>query len=97
MIIFRSIRELLINAARHARAHHVSVLLEREGSRLKASIEDDGVGMQADAAILQGSGLSRIRELLDLVGGSMHIESVPGHGTKVRLCAPLASDALTGT
>jgi PAS domain S-box-containing protein len=97
MIIFRSIRELLINAARHARAHHVSVLLEREGSRLKASIQDDGVGMQADAAILQGSGLSRIRELLDLVGGSMHIESVPGHGTKVRLCAPLASDALTET
>ena len=91
VILFRSIRELLINAAKHAGARRVHVRLEREEDRLNAAVEDDGVGMEPEAAAVKGTGLFSIRERLSHMGGSMHIESAPGRGTKVRLCAPLVN------
>jgi len=89
VILFRSIRELLINAAKHAGARRVHVRLEREEDRLNAAVEDDGIGMEPDVAAVKGSGLFSISERLSHVGGSMRIESAPGRGTKIRLCAPL--------
>jgi PAS domain S-box-containing protein len=89
VILFRSIRELLINAAKHAGARLVHVYLKREHDLVDAAIEDDGIGMELDAEAVKGSGLFIIRERLSHVGGSMRIESVPGKGTKIRLCAPL--------
>jgi len=91
VILFRSIRELLINAAKHAGAHRVHVRLERQEDHLNAAVEDDGVGMEPDTAAVKGSGLFSIHERLSCVGGSMSIESAPGKGTKVRLCAPLTN------
>lgn len=91
VILFRSIRELLINAAKHARARSVHVRLQREEDQFDASIEDDGVGMEVAVAGARGSGLISIQERLNHVGGSMQIESAPGRGTRVRLRAPLAT------
>ncbi len=95
VILFRSIRELLINAAKHAGARRVHVCLEREENLLNASVEDDGVGMEPDVAAIKGSGLFSIRERLSHVGGSMRIESASGRGTKIRLCAPLTNGRTT--
>ena len=92
MLLFRSVRELLINAAKHAGARRVRVRLEREQDRLHAAVEDDGVGMEPGAAAVNGSGLFSIQERLSHLGGSMRIESAPGRGTKIRLCAPLTSN-----
>jgi PAS domain S-box-containing protein len=89
VILFRSIRELLINAAKHAGARRIHVRLECVEDRLNAAVEDDGVGMEPDVAAVRGSGLFSIHERLSHVGGSMRIESAPGRGTKIRLCAPL--------
>lgn len=91
VILFRSIRELLINAAKHAGARRVHVYLGREAEMLNAAIEDDGVGMEPDVVRAKGSGLFSIHERLSHVGGNMQIESVPGKGTKIRLCAPIAN------
>ncbi|MFN0007895.1 MAG: PAS domain S-box protein [Planctomycetota bacterium] len=91
VILFRSIRELLINAAKHAGARRVHVRLQREKDQVNASVEDDGVGMAVDLMGVQGSGLFSIHERLSHVGGSMRIDSGPGRGTKVHLRAPLAS------
>ena len=93
VILFRSIRELLINAAKHARARRVHVCLERDEDHVNAAIEDDGVGMEPDVAAVKGSGLFSIQERLSHVGGSMRIESAPGKGTRVRLRAPLTNGA----
>ncbi len=89
VILFRAIRELLINAAKHADARRVSVTLGREGDELCASIEDDGVGMDPANATGKGFGLFSIHERLRHVGGSMQIASAPGAGTQIRLRAPL--------
>ncbi|HEX6861633.1 MAG TPA: PAS domain-containing sensor histidine kinase, partial [Thermoanaerobaculia bacterium] len=91
VILFRSIRELLINAAKHARPRRVLVRLEREQDRLTAAVEDDGIGMEPRTPALRGAGLLSIRERLSHVGGSMDIESAPGRGTKIRMSAPLTN------
>ena len=91
VILFRSLRELLINAAKHAQAQRVRLCLLRAGECIVASVEDDGVGMDPEEIAVHGSGLFSIRERFGHVGGSMDIESAPGRGTKIRLCAPLTS------
>lgn len=90
IILFRSIRELLINAAKHASAKRVLVRLARERGGVEVAVEDDGVGMDPDVALVMGSGLFSIRERMHHVGGSMRIESARGRGTRIRLSAPLA-------
>jgi len=95
VILFRSIRELLINAAKHAGTRRVHLRLVNDGDHLDAAVEDDGVGMEAETATTRGSGLFSIQERLSHVGGSMRIESAPGRGTKVRLSAPIENSAST--
>jgi signal transduction histidine kinase len=95
VILFRSIRELLINAAKHAGARHIVVRLERVLDSLSAAIEDDGIGMEPDSAPVRGSGLFSIHERLSHVGGSMRIDSAPGLGTRILLCAPLTNGRAT--
>ena len=95
IILFRSIRELLINAAKHAGSRHVHVSLRREKDHLDAWVEDDGVGMDSEVALVRGFGLSSIHERLRHVGGSMRIESAPGQGTSIRLSAPLTNGKKT--
>ena len=94
VILFRSLRELLINAAKHSQTRRIRVCLERAEDRLNAAVEDDGVGMEPEVAAIRGSGLFSIHERLSHVGGSMSIESAPGRGTKIRLCAPLTNGGL---
>ena len=89
VILFRSIRELLINAAKHARARRIRVCLRREDDEVDAVVEDDGVGMTSDVENIEGSGLLSIRERIRHVGGSMSIHSEAGRGTRVRLRAPI--------
>jgi signal transduction histidine kinase len=91
VILFRSVRELLINACKHARAGHVCIRLSRDGNMIQATVEDDGVGMRLDRTTRSNCGLFDIRERLGHVRGSMHIESTPGCGTKISLSAPAAS------
>jgi len=89
VILFRSIRELLINAAKHAGATHVRVRLHTEASELLVAVEDDGVGMEQASVPERGSGLFSIQERVSHVGGSMQIDSARGQGTKVQLRVPL--------
>ncbi|MFN0244452.1 MAG: ATP-binding protein [Planctomycetota bacterium] len=96
VIFFRAIRELLINAAKHAGARSVRVRLASDGELVCAAVEDDGVGMKRESSTGCGSGLFSIRERLDHVGGSMCVDSAPGRGTKIQLRAPSARTAKAG-
>jgi PAS domain S-box-containing protein len=88
VIVFRSIRELLVNAAKHAGVKQVLLELRREGERLVVTVEDHGVGMARSDAETRGTGLLSMAERLAHVGGSLDIESTPGQGTSVTLTVP---------
>ncbi|MFW5942620.1 MAG: sensor histidine kinase [Chloroflexota bacterium] len=82
--LYRIIQEGLTNVARHAQAQTVSILLERRNDRVRAIIEDDGVGFDpTQAAGADRLGLYGMQERAELLGGALTIESAPGQGTSV--------------
>lgn len=89
--VYRVIQEALTNVARHAGAQAASVVVERRGDALVAIVEDDGRGFDPEAAAAGDGalGLFGMRERAGLIGGSLTIESRPGHGTTVYLRVPL--------
>jgi PAS domain S-box-containing protein len=109
-LLFESVRELLFNAVKHARADRVDLELALDAQdQLCVTVSDRGAGFdtaQLDDRTTSGHagwGLFSIRERLTLLGGRFDIDSAPGRGTRVRLIAPrgaapgtLASDASLG-
>ena len=99
-ILFRNVRELLVNVVKHARANKVSVRLEDRNTRIRIIVEDDGIGFdpraanQADSKI-GGFGLFSIQELMADLGGDLKIVSEPGKGCTAILSAPFGDEEIT--
>lgn len=94
-VLFYAAREALRNAARHGRGEgrrrlHVQIRARRDDDDgLVLEIEDNGVGLEeqfADPA--QGYGLSLHSTMMAVIGGTLELESAPGHFTRVRLLLP---------
>ena len=94
VVLFRSVRELLINVAKHAKTNFVSISLSTTADTLHINVEDYGQGFDiADQArhVKSGHyGLFSIRERLEYLKGSFNIRSAVGKGTSVTLKAPIA-------
>jgi signal transduction histidine kinase len=92
--LYRIAQEALTNVAKHARATHVEILLERRADHVLLIVEDDGVGFEPAATeARQGFGLLGMQERAALVGATLEIEST-GRGTTVlvRMAAPPAGE-----
>jgi signal transduction histidine kinase len=94
VLLFRSVRELMINIVKHAQARNARVTIRREGNDVNIEVEDDGVGIKdvpRDARLGSngGFGLFSIRERLHYLGGRVQVESGNGRGTRVTLMVPL--------
>jgi PAS domain S-box-containing protein len=97
-LLFESVRELLINAVKHAKADRVAIELTLDPDEaLRITVTDQGIGFDPAAVVDRaktgpvGWGLFSIRERLTLLGGRFEIESAPGKGTMFRLIAPRGS------
>lgn len=85
--IYRIIQELLHNVIKHAHASHalVQINFHEEGST-NITIEDDGIGLPADAFInSKGMGLKNMKERVNDLGGKLDIQSTPETGTSIYL------------
>ncbi len=94
-LLFALARELIANAAKHARARTLTVRVIREPEAVVLDVADDGVGIDpvaARSAPLRGHiGLASSTERVEAIGGGITIGSgAAGHGTRVvaRLPAP---------
>jgi signal transduction histidine kinase len=86
---FRIFQELLTNVARHAGATRVDVSVKPDRGAFVLTVEDNGVGIDSDAARSPKSlGLTGIRERALPFGGSVDIAGDPGQGTRVRVTIP---------
>ena len=96
--VFRIFQEMLSNVARHAKAQSVAIRLYVDGPPepvLHLEVRDDGVGADREAfAHPHSYGVMGMRERAGHFGGKLMIDSVPGHGTVVRLKMPLPSEEL---
>jgi PAS domain S-box-containing protein len=87
-LLFRIVRELLLNVIKHARAEHVNIVLKKESGTIKIDIVDDGVGFDQSQKS-ENYGLFSIREQLEHLGGDFAIQSHVNRGTTVSITAPL--------
>ena len=93
--LYRITQEALNNAAKHAKANQINVLLKKRGDELILIIEDNGVGF--DTSVMEGSrpgengfGLFGMRERAALISGTLEIESSRNKGTSLFVRVPLS-------
>jgi len=96
--LFRAVRELLINVAKHAGARKAEVTSLCSDGRLILAVTDDGGGFDYQKALQAapgagGLGLVSMRERIEFIGGEMLVDSQPKEGTTITLIAPLRSGA----
>lgn len=92
VLLFHVVRELLFNVVKHGNASRAKIKLTEADHQVCIEISDDGMGFDVEAVddpTEKGYGLFHVRERLDLFGGRMDIESAPGEGTRVSICAPI--------
>ncbi|UCD53153.1 MAG: PAS domain S-box protein [Phycisphaerales bacterium] len=98
ILLFQSVRELLINTVKHAHAHEVTLNIARSNDCVEITVTDDGVGFDVEDVLSapsrsRGFGLFNIQERLDYIGGSLDIHSRPGEGSRFTLIARLQTAA----
>jgi signal transduction histidine kinase len=93
VILLRAAQEGLNNIAKHARASRAAITLSYMPDMVILDVQDDGVGMDADAPEHGGAGLKAMRRRLAQAGGSLAIESAPDEGTTLVVTIPLAKEA----
>lgn len=98
--LFRIAQEAITNIQRHAYASHASVVLLRQLHEITMIVEDNGQGF--NPSILQEKrdkclGFIGMKERVNLLGGKVTVESVPGEGTTIRVKIPLSGETNANT
>jgi signal transduction histidine kinase len=84
--VYHSVRELLVNAAKHARASVVDVSAAARGDRdVCVRVADDGQGFDPSVPSAKGFGLFSIERRMACMGAELRIESSPRSGTAATL------------
>ena len=81
--IYRIVQEALNNATKHSGASKVTVGISEGPDAVEVVVEDDGKGFDPETAGADRFGLHSMRERIELLDGSLQIDSAPGSGTRV--------------
>jgi signal transduction histidine kinase len=91
-VAFRIVQEAVANIVRHAEPANVAIGARVEAEHLVLEVSDDGHGFDPDHDIRRIDdghlGLAAVQERAALIGGQVHIDSVEGRGTTLRLVLP---------
>ncbi len=89
----RVFEEALRNIERHARARNLEVALRIEGSQdlpvARLNTADDGIGFNKELRPEGHFGLEGMEEQIELLGGTLQIDSLEGKGTKIVAVIPV--------
>jgi len=93
LVLYRVLQEALQNAVKHSHAQRIKVELRGDGDVVQLTVSDLGAGFDPNEAMTgRGLGLISMRERVQLVNGSLEIDSKPGCGTSIRARVPIARD-----
>ncbi len=92
--LFRSFKELLHNAWKHADTREIVATVKKKGHHVRLTVDDAGKGFPAETIKrkteeFKGIGLVSIREWINAINGTMSIESDLGKGTRISIDIPL--------
>jgi signal transduction histidine kinase len=85
--LLRITQEACANAVRHGNARRLAVSLARNDGHVELAVRDTGTGFDP-AAPRVGSGLAHIRDRVAELGGTVDIDSAPGHGAALTVRVP---------
>jgi signal transduction histidine kinase len=91
-LVYRTVREAVINVRKHARARNVAIRIGERRGELYGKVVDDGRGFRTDRRPSRRSmriGLDTARERLRAAGGDLEVTSSPGRGTTIEFHLPL--------
>jgi signal transduction histidine kinase len=95
-VLFRVAQEALTNVVRHARATQVEMVISKSLGAIRMEIRDNGKSFSVEKTFLAKNpkrlGLVGMKERMEMVGGSLTIESTPGKGTTVRVQVPFSPE-----
>lgn len=81
--------EAISNAVRHADARRIRIVVEQQGLQFTVQIADDGKGFDLfELTHNSGLGLRNLQQRAALNGGTVHIDTQPGQGTRVTISLP---------
>jgi PAS domain S-box-containing protein len=90
LCLYRVAQEALQNVSKHSGASEAHVELSRSNGQVHLKVTDSGSGFEAARSTPRaGLGLVSMKERARLVSGTLHIESAPGKGTRLRVSIPL--------
>jgi signal transduction histidine kinase len=89
--LFRVVQEALNNVVKHAQTDRASVGLSFEDDSTLLLIEDHGKGFASGAIRTdrKSIGLTTMRERVEMMGGTLTIDSRPGEGTRITVEVPV--------
>jgi signal transduction histidine kinase len=90
-LLFRCVREILMNVVKHSHAKNVEIAMSRSADRMYVTVADNGTGFDMSTVDRKktGFGLFSIRERMKRLGGYCDVETKPGTGTTVILAMPI--------
>ncbi len=97
--LFRVVQEIVANITRHAGADNVAVVLHFHPGRIAVRISDNGCGFDVNEAVTsskrpRGLGLLGMRERIELINGTIRIDTQPGGGgTTIDIDIPIKGEA----
>ncbi|MCF8302766.1 MAG: PAS domain-containing sensor histidine kinase [Bacteroidales bacterium] len=94
ILLFRTIQELINNTLKHASADKIEIMFKNQKEGLEIRIIDNGKGFDVKELKMMrkeksGFGLFAVRERVENMRGTFHIDSKPGAGTSVTIYLPL--------
>jgi NarL family two-component system sensor histidine kinase YdfH len=89
--VFRMLREGLTNISKHAQASQVWIRIRHHATGLTIELRDNGRGFDLSHLNKQPGhyGLIGLQERACLAGGTLQVESMPGHGTLIQFSIPI--------
>ena len=94
LLLFQSVRELLLNCVKHAHVRQATLIMKEVNGSLHITVLDQGVGFDPEVVNVSVKnsghfGIFSIRERMLALGGQFDLKASPGKGTEATLVLPL--------
>ena len=87
VITYRILQESVQNVLKHAKATRLEITVIYTGGSMDIIVEDNGVGFETIGAP-EGVGMKNIRSRIEILNGTIEVQSSPGAGTVLTFFIP---------
>ncbi|MFA6542174.1 MAG: two-component regulator propeller domain-containing protein [Bacteroidota bacterium] len=89
--IFLTMKEAINNIVKYAQAQNIRIVFSFDGSTVRITIADDGIGFVTSETSRFGNGLHNMKKRIEQIGGEWSISSAVRQGTTITFSAPITT------